>query len=269
MKTQRAPSCDTRRMGVWGVGIFQSDEATDARDTFKDLIGQGDDPQTATQKVIDEFCFGQLEDSDNNRIILAIARTEHTLGIADTFITEHAFRIIDEEDLTEWGEYARRRKTALENLRRKLLEELPPRKVLRLRKFTDIAFDIGKHFLYTDQSSGSKLLLRTVGIWAYDHGRCSRFTVLDWNGNSDDLQRPDLLPPVREVNTRDPRRIYIGTFIVGGRVKKANLVELPTTVHIETPGDYDTCMMHWADLVEYVRNCAVTTPTTITQPVED
>jgi hypothetical protein len=256
-------------MGVWGVGIFESDEAVDARDTFKDLVGQGEDPQAASRKVIDEFCFGSLEDVDNNRIILALARVEHTLGIADPFITTHAFRIIDGEDLTEWGEYARRRKTVLENLRRKLLEDLPPRKVVRPRKLKDTSLEIGKHFLYTEESSGSRILLRAVGTHSDNGGRYCKVTVLDWDGNSDGLERPDLLSPVRKDDSPlHPRQIYIGAYIVGGRVKKANLVELPTTVHVETPGDYGSSIMRWDDLVEHVRNWAITTPTTITQALK-
>ena len=256
-------------MGVWGVGIFQSDEAVDARDAFKDLIGQGEDPQTATRRVIDEFCFGPLEDSDNNRIILALAREQHSLGISDPFITGHAFRIIDGEDLTEWGGEARRRKTALESLRRKLLEDLPSRKVVRPRKFIDRSIDIGKHFLYTEESSGSKLILRAISIDADTYARFSRFTVLDWNGHKDGLERPDLLSPVRQDTPLFPRQIYIGAFIVGGRVKKANLVELPTTVRTEALGNYGSYIMRWDRLVEHVRWLAVTTPTTITPPEED
>ena len=252
-------------MGVWGVGVFQSDEASDARARFADLIGQGQDPQAASATVIDEFCFGLLEDFENNRIILALAKVEHDLGIADPHITEHALRVIDGEDLTEWGDEAGARKTVLENLRQKFLEDLPPRKVVHPRKFTDKSLGIGKHFLYTENSSGTKLLLRTVGIYSDDSGRYPRVTVLDWNGSSGDLERPDLLSPVRQHSPLFPEQIYVGALLASGRVKKANLIELPTKVHIESDHEYGQHFMRWASLVQHVRNQAITTPTTVTR----
>lgn len=239
------------------------------RSRFTDLIGQGEDPQAASAAVINEFCFGPLEDFDNNRIILALARVEHDLGIADPHITEYAFRIIDGEDPTEWGDEAGRRKTALQGLRRKLLEDLPPRKVVRPRKFNDKSIEVGQHFLYTEESSGSKLVLRVVGNYSDANGRYPRFTVLEWDGNSDDLQHAHLLAPVRQDHPRSPDQVYIGAFIVGGRVKKANFVELPTTARVESVVGYGAHFMGWSGLVGHVRIWAITTPSTITQPAEE
>ncbi|RJU02965.1 hypothetical protein D6T65_02340 [Arthrobacter frigidicola] len=252
-------------MGVWGVGIFDSDEALDVRDTFTDLIGQGKDPGAASAEVIDQFCYGQPDDYDNNRIILALASTEHSLGIPDNETFRRALRIIESpEELASWDEdLVSARRKSLQALQRKLDQDLPPRKQVRPRKFKDTPWEVGQHLLYVEEKTGSRLLLRVIGHQQDDGGRYPRFTVLDWSGEESELEQAHLLHPVRQHISLFRRRIYVGALIVGGRVKKANLIELPFRTDIEPTDEYGGNIMLWRDLVEHVRSMALRTPPTL------
>ncbi|MHA7262462.1 hypothetical protein ACX80W_04555 [Arthrobacter sp. TMN-37] len=252
-------------MGVWGVGIFDSDEALDVRGEFTDLIGQGQDPGAASAATIEQFCYGQPEDTDNNRIILALASTEHSLGIPDRDTFQRALRIIDSpEELASWDEdLVPARRKSLQALRRKLLQDLPPRKQVRPRKFKNTPWEVGQHLLYIEETTGSRLLLRVVGHQQDDGGRYPRFTVLGWSGKESELEQAHLLHPVRQHISIFRRRIYVGALIVGGRVKKANLIELPSRVVVESDEEYGANIMLWRDLVDHVRSMAVETPPTL------
>ncbi|WP_159619453.1 hypothetical protein [Arthrobacter zhaoguopingii] len=260
-----SPEKEGEALGVWGVGIFDSDEALDVRDTFTDLIGQGQDPGDASAAIIGQFCYGQPDDYDNNRIILALASTEHSLGIPDGDTFQWALRIIEApEELASWSDdlVAARRKS-LQALRKKLLEDLPPRKQVKPRKSKDTPWEVGQHLLYVEETTGSRLLLRVIGHQQDDGGRYPRFTVLEWSGEESELEQAHLLHPVRQHISIFRRRIYVGALVVGGRVKKSNLIELPPRAVVESDDEYGANIMLWRDLVDHVRSMALKTPPTL------
>ncbi|MHA7262473.1 hypothetical protein ACX80W_04610 [Arthrobacter sp. TMN-37] len=252
-------------MGVWGVGIFDSDEALDVRSAFTDRIGQGQDPKAASAAIVAEFCYGPIDNVDNNRIILALASTEYDLGIPDGETFQRALRIIESpEELASWAEDllpARRR--SLQTLRKKLHQDLPPRKQVKPRKFKDTPWEVGQHLLYVDEKTGSRLLLRVVGHEVTEEGRYPRFTVLEWSGEENELQQAHLLSPLRQHISVFRHQIHVGALIVGGRVKKSNLIELPSRAVVESDAEYGGNFMAWRDLVEHVRSMALKTPPTL------
>lgn len=252
-------------MGVWGTGIFDSDEAVDVRSNFTDLIGQGEDPQAASDKIINQFCFGDLDEVDNNRIILALAATEHSLGIYDRVTFERSLAIEDSpEEIEYWeAEDRPRRKRMLSALRKKLEGPLPARKVVKPRKFKDTPLSVGEHYLFTDEKTNSKLLLRVVGHKSYKEGRYPRVTALNWDGGDEGLHNAGALSPLLQDTPLFPDQKYVGALLVAGRVKRENLVKLPTRVEVSSDRVYGQHFMRWDALVEHVRNMAIHIPPTL------
>lgn len=135
--------------------------------------------------------------------------------------------------------------------------------MVKKRKFKENPYQIGEHFLFTDQSTGSKLLLRVVGEGGDSLGKYPRFTVLDWDGTDSGLEHPALLSPLRQGRSYFKHRIYIGALIVGGRVKKENLVKLPEQAVVLSDREFGGHFMTWPELIEHVIDSAVDIPPTI------
>lgn len=51
-------------MGAWGTAIFSDDTASDVRDEFRDLIGEGLSTEQATDKLLREYA-PSLDDPDD------------------------------------------------------------------------------------------------------------------------------------------------------------------------------------------------------------
>lgn len=251
-------------MGAWGSGIFENDDAVDAREELKTLIGQKIAPEQACQTVIDQFCLEPAESPDNNHVILSLASTLQDLGISEDSIKMRALGIIySTQEIERWGTLAASRKDHLEALRKKLTSPLPPPKVIRKRKFKENPHQIGEHLVFTDKETGSKLLLRVVGEREDSLGKYPRFTVLDWDGTDSSLEHPALLSPLRGNGSYFAHRIYVGALIIGGRVKKENLVKLPERAVVLSDREYGGHFMTWPELLEHVTDSAVNVPLTV------
>ncbi|MFO0904050.1 MAG: hypothetical protein U0939_13685 [Pirellulales bacterium] len=126
-------------MGTWGGGIYEDDEAQDAREANREILRSGLDDAQATDKFLKEW-KAPLKDSDDGPVIwFALADAQWTLGRLDPRVRDAAIRLIDDESsLDRWKEagdkaLAKRRKVLLA-LREKLLSPQPPRKKLRIEK---------------------------------------------------------------------------------------------------------------------------------------
>lgn len=48
-------SCEDAGVGAWGVGIFSNDTASDIREDFRDLVGEGVSARDATLRLVGEY----------------------------------------------------------------------------------------------------------------------------------------------------------------------------------------------------------------------
>ena len=55
-------------MGAWGTAIFSDDTASDVREEFRDLIGEGLSTEQATDKLLKEYA-PSLDDPDGTAFL--------------------------------------------------------------------------------------------------------------------------------------------------------------------------------------------------------
>jgi hypothetical protein len=66
-------------MGTWATGIYADDEAQDARDSYREILGSGLDGAKATDRFLKEW-KGAMKDSDDGPIIwFALTEPSHTV----------------------------------------------------------------------------------------------------------------------------------------------------------------------------------------------
>ncbi|WP_159620306.1 hypothetical protein [Arthrobacter zhaoguopingii] len=257
-------------MGSWGTGIFSNDDAADIRGEYRDLIGNGLAAEDASAKIIEEYCVGDPRDADNNDVWLALAAVQHRTGHIAKGIIETALGIIESaEEIERWdSEDRKQRAKALAKLRDTLQQPPPAPRTIRTRKIPDTSLEPGQHLLFTDPVTGSRLLLRVVGIYE-QNGRYPVYTVLNWDGGPEGMEKPQDLPPLDRKQNFPPdkasmNRPYFG-FLGLGRLKKENLQVLeaqadPTATENQRWG---LTFLGWPEVVEYVHDNAVVSPPTL------
>jgi len=67
-------------MGTWGTAIFSDDTASDVRDEFRDLIGEGLSTEQATDKLLREYAPSLDDPDDGPPFWLGLAVTQWKCG---------------------------------------------------------------------------------------------------------------------------------------------------------------------------------------------
>lgn len=255
-------------MGAWGVGIFSNDDAADAKKAFGDLIRGGLTASEATDIILEEYCFGDPHDLDNNPVWLGLAATQRRLGHIVPSVIARAIEITQSQDeLDRWSDDDRKaRQRALEKLKLNLLESPPEPRKYKPVKRRETALPIGSHYLFIDQSTESQLLLRVLGRYIDGKGSYPVFGVLDWDGSEHVLEAPQYAEQLRHQKPLLEHRPFVTASTIREEVDKDHLKPLPGTyprnqITVTKTGGYS--LVSWSGLVDHVKKERSVLPATI------
>src|SRR5688500_9962879 len=165
-------------MGTWGPAIFSDDLASDVREGFRDLIGEGLDARAATECLRDD-CADVVGDPEEGPVFLiALAASQWKRGHVDPpVIAEALAAIAAGGGMERWEDAApgqqRARRRALDKLAGELAT--PPRDPIRIprRRLQDTPLELGDVVAVPD---GERTLLFAVIDFHVDKG--GRATVV-------------------------------------------------------------------------------------------
>lgn len=191
-------------MGAWGVAIFSDDLATDVRDDFRDLIGEGLSATQAVDKLLVEYASSANDVDEESVFWIALALTQWKLGRLEARSKEQALRMIESgQDLRRWQDTKlnKKRIAVLEEARQQLLSPPPsPKKVRRAIKNAN-DWLVGEVIGF-QLRSGQWALFRTVGAHVDKGGRFAVCEVLDWCGAEIPSAEAIAALPVKQFNAR-------------------------------------------------------------------
>ncbi|HLY40892.1 MAG TPA: hypothetical protein VKR52_06735 [Terracidiphilus sp.] len=183
-------------MGVWGTGVFSDDTASDLREEYRSLIGDGLDAAAAKARILDAYQSSFADPSESCVAWLALAAVQWKLGRLDPDTLEHAIHVIDSgADLARWDANPKdraRRNTVLEKLRAEITSPQPPAKKVAKQVLSECRWQIGEHFSYR-LLSGGLILFRVIGRHTDKGGTYPVCELLDWTG--------DPVPPEHELRS--------------------------------------------------------------------
>lgn len=173
-------------MGTRGTAIFSDDTASDIREDFTTLIGDGKTAEEATVLLLYEW-RSSLGDLDVKTVFwLSLALTQWKLGRLMPSVREEALRIIHSgEDLQRWAcdtKLQIKRKAVLEELQKQLSSEQPPAKKVPKKYRSAENWPIGSVHAYK-LNNGKLCLFRTTGHHSDKGGTSPVLEVLDWSGD--------------------------------------------------------------------------------------
>lgn len=118
-------------MGTFGHKIFDDDFALDVKDAYLDCVFDGLSSAEATAKLEDDFEHS-LRDSDEESVFwLALSEVQWDKGRLTEFVLHKALSVLEEPVCPEtWGDLAKKRRTELARLEKKLKREPPKEKRL-------------------------------------------------------------------------------------------------------------------------------------------
>jgi hypothetical protein len=172
-------------MGTWGTALFSDDIASDVRESYIDLVGDGLTGPEATKALRREWA-ASLNDPDVSPVFwLALAATQWKSGRLESHVLQQALTVIDSgSDLARWESGSRdfkKRKSVLEKLRLQLTSPQPPEKRIPKRFRDSNEWKVGDLVAYRMQS-GRFVILRTIGHHSDMGGTCPICELLDWSG---------------------------------------------------------------------------------------
>lgn len=191
-------------MGAWGVAIFSDDLATDVRDDFRDLIGEGLSATQAVDKLLIEHASSANDADEQSVFWIALALTQWKLGRLEERSKEQALRMIDSgQDLRRWQDTKlnKKRIAVLEEARQQLLSLPPPPKKVRRAIKNANDWQIGEVVGFRLRS-GQWILFRTVGAHTDKGGRFAVCEVLDWIGSDIPSAEAIAALSIKQFNTR-------------------------------------------------------------------
>lgn len=173
------------KMGVWGTGIFDEDEACEVRDHYRQLIEDRVDDAEATQSTLEKFKASFDNPDYCSAAIVALAVTQSKIGRLDPSIRDRALAWMDQgADLDIWTEDSPKdlgkRKAALEKARLQITGPQPTRKRIR-RPRLHLCDLVAGDVLALDLPAGP-VLFRTVQIESYRLGEIPILEELEFDG---------------------------------------------------------------------------------------
>lgn len=124
-------------MGTWGTKIYQNDISSEVKDDYKNKLKAGKSDEDALNEILYEYedC---IDDSDDRYDFwFGLADTMWTLGRFTDQVKEKALELIGMEDEEERWKKEKDRKAryqVLEDLKKKILSKMPPRKKIPIYK---------------------------------------------------------------------------------------------------------------------------------------
>ncbi|SDI44571.1 hypothetical protein SAMN04488693_11195 [Arthrobacter subterraneus] len=252
-------------MGAWGTGIFSNDTSRDVREDFAKHVGDGLPLDEVVEKILDEYCFDDRLDPDNNDVWLGLAAAQHASGHVTPEVMKVALEITESpSEYERWApQDVPKRRSALTKLREKLLTEPRPPKRFRKRTYRTTDRVAGDHQLYIEGSA--RLLLRVVGTVKDSKGEYPLYTVLEWNGGEDELQNAAALDPIPANNPAMLGWKYFQFCVPRPLPKTSELKLLQAKSESIDPifATWGFSSMAWPELLPYVRTAAERVPPTI------
>ncbi len=170
-------------MGAWGTGLFSDDSASDVRDGYRDLIGDGYSSSQATDLLIAEWSDSLLDPEESSVFWLALASTQWQCGRLENRVKSRALEIIDSgTDLARWRDdpkQLKNREAVLAKLRSQILAPQPRLKRIPKRFRDSCDWSIGEVIGYRLQT-GKWVLLLVVGFHSDKGGTSPICMLLDW-----------------------------------------------------------------------------------------
>jgi hypothetical protein len=189
-------------MGVWGTGIFSDDNASDLREEYRDLIGQGVSPPEATDRLIAQW--SPRGDPDLEPVFwLALALTQWNCGRLEQRVKDEALRVIaDGSAMRPWAGSPdeRKRRAALEAAEHKLESPQPVPRAINKRVLATCDWERGELIAYR-MLGGDYVVLRMLDHHVDKGGDYPECELLDWRGPELPLHGLPETTPVRNLQT--------------------------------------------------------------------
>ena len=215
-------------MGAWGTGIFSDDNASDLRDEYRDLIGDGVPGPEATDRLIAQW--SPQGDPDLEPVFwLALALTQCNYGRLEERVKDEALRVIaDGSAIRPWagGPDERKRRAVLEATKLKIESPQPPLKAVKKRVLATCDWERGELIAYR-LKSGDYVVLRMLDLHVDRGGACPDCELLDWRGPEFPGEGlPDTIPAREQRNYGGGTRfmvIPLGKRMLKDRLQRLNI----------------------------------------------
>src|SRR5215469_8820606 len=170
-------------MGVWGTGIFSDDNASDLRDEYRKLIGDGVASSDATDRLSAQWA--PQGDPDLEPVFwLALAVTQWSCGRLEDRVKSEALRVIaDGSAMRPWagGPDERKRRAVLEAAKRKLESPQPAERKIKKQTPATCDWERGELIGYR-LITGDFVVLRMLDQHIDQGGAYPYCELLDWRG---------------------------------------------------------------------------------------
>jgi len=187
-------------MGTWGTGLFSDDNASDLREEYRDLIGDGVPGPEATDRLIAQW--SPRGDPDLEPVFwLALALTQWTCGRLEQRVKDEALRVIaDGTAIRPWAGSPdeRKRRAVLEAAKQKIESPQPAVKPTKKRVLATCDWERGELIAYR-MKSGEYVVLRMLDVHVDRGGAYPDCELLDWRGRELPAEALPDATPVREL----------------------------------------------------------------------
>ena len=172
-------------MGVWGTAIFSDDNASDVREEYRALLGDGVSGPEATDRLLKEWQPSTSHDPDLAAVFwLALAVTQWKCGRLEERVKQEAIQVIDNgAALRLWkGSSDERKRAQVLQATRKLLHDPQPpaRKIAKVFRAT-CDWEPGELVAYR-VSSGSYIVFQVIELHTDKGGVGPVCEIFDWQG---------------------------------------------------------------------------------------
>ena len=213
-------------MGVWGTGIFSDDNASDLREDYRRLIGEGISGPDATDRLLKEWS-PEGDPALEPVFWLALAVTQWSCGRLEERVKAKALGVIEDGSaIAQWrggGNLERKRQAVLDATRKKLESPQPEARPIKKKVLATCDWERGELIAYR-LLSGDWIVLRMLDPKTDLGGTYPVCELLDWRG-------PDLpaggIPDNTAVRRQRDRDSRIMILPIGKRlVRKDRIVRL-------------------------------------------
>lgn len=172
-------------MGVWGTAIFSDDNASDLREDYRTLIGEGVSGVDATDRLLKEWA-PKGDPALEPVFWLALAVAQWDCGRLEDRVRAEALRVIEDGSaLAQWrggdGKLERKRQAVLNATKKKLESPPPPAKPIKKRVLATCEWERGELIAYRLQS-GDWTVLRMLDPSTDQGGSYPVCELFDWRG---------------------------------------------------------------------------------------
>ncbi len=215
-------------MGAWGTGIFSDDNASDLREEYRDLIGDGVPGPEATDRLIAQW--SPRGDPDLEPVFwLALALTQWTCGRLEQRVKDEALRVIaDGSAIRPWAGSPdeRKRRAVLEAAKQKIESPQPAPSKIKKRVLDTCDWERGELIAYR-MLTGDYVVLRMLDRHEDRGGAYPECELLDWRGPGLPLQGLPDTTPVRDLRNYGGGKRFmvlsIGKRFLKDRLKRLNM----------------------------------------------